>query len=143
MEASTFAEIPDSLIDEETRKMMMELEENLSRQGLNITDYLSRLKKSEAELRLDFTNDAIKRVKTGLLIRKIAEQEKIEASHDEIHEEIDLTNSNKTCIHTTRIIISATLSETEKQSKRSNNPLSKNKQKWLERAIFDIINRKD
>jgi len=91
LEESTFGEIPDSLVDAETHKMVHELEDNLASQGLNITDYLSHIKKTEAELRLDFTNDAIKRVKTGLLIRQIAIQEKIEATHDEIHEELDRT----------------------------------------------------
>lgn len=89
LETCTFGEIPDSLIDEETHKMLHELEDNLSAQGLNITDYLSHIKKTEAELRLDFTNDAIKRVKTALLIRKISIQEKIMATHEEVHQEID------------------------------------------------------
>lgn len=89
IEKCKFEELPECLITDETHKMMHELEDNVANQGMKLEDYLTHLKKTEAELRLDFVPDAIKRVKTALAIRAIAQQEKIEVTHDEIHAELD------------------------------------------------------
>ena len=58
---------------------------------MNYEDYLKHIKKSESDLRLDFTPNAIKRVKTGLLIRAIAKKEEIKASEEEVNQEIERT----------------------------------------------------
>jgi trigger factor len=89
IENCKFEEIPEVLITDETHKMFHELEDNILNQGMKMEDYLTHLKKTEAELRLDFVPDAIKRVKTALAIRSIAKKEKLEVTHDEIHEETD------------------------------------------------------
>jgi len=91
IEKSEFAELPDSLIDTETHKMLHELQENITRQGMKMEDYLNHIKKTEADLRLDFTPDAIKRVKTALAIRQIAKDKNIQATDDEIKDEKEKT----------------------------------------------------
>lgn len=87
IDATKFEDLPETLINSEVHKMMQELKDNLAKQGMNFDDYLKHLKKSEADLKLDFTPDAIKRVKTGLMIREIAQKEKIEATNEEIEQE--------------------------------------------------------
>lgn len=89
VEKSEFSDLPDQLIDEETHKMLHELEDNASRQGMKFNDYLAHLKKTEADLLVDFVPDAIKRVKTSLAIREFAKQENITANEQEINEEIE------------------------------------------------------
>ena len=89
IEKSKFEELPDSLIDDETHKMIHELEDNVIRQGMKFDDYLSNVKKTETDLRLDFAIDAIKRVKTGLAIRALAEKENVTAEEKEINDEIE------------------------------------------------------
>jgi len=91
IEKSTFGEIPEVLIDEETHKMFHELEDNVSREGLKFEDYLKHINKTEGDLRLDFVPDAVKRVKTGLLIRHVAKLENIQADDKEIDAEIERT----------------------------------------------------
>jgi trigger factor len=91
IEKSKFDDLPDSLVNAEVEKMMAELKDNVMQQGLNFEDYLNHLKKKESDLKLDFTPDAIKRVKTGLAIRQIAVQENLSASEEEIHAEADRT----------------------------------------------------
>ena len=91
IEKSKFEELPDILINQETHKMIHELEDNVARQGLKFEDYLAHMKKTEAEFRLDFVPDAIKRVQTGLLIRQIAKANNITATHEEVHEEMERT----------------------------------------------------
>jgi len=91
IEKAVFEEIPDVLIDQETHKMLHELENNVTKQGLNFQEYLKHMKKSEADLRLDFAKDAIKRVKTALAIRAIAQKEDIQATKKEIEQEQEKT----------------------------------------------------
>lgn len=84
IEKTKFGEIPDVLVNSETHKMMEELKDNVARQGLEFTEYLNHLKKKETDLLLDFTPDALKRVKTSLIIRAVAEKEKIDTNDKEI-----------------------------------------------------------
>jgi trigger factor len=91
IEQSKFDDIADVLVDSEAKKMLEELEHNLSHQGLKIEDYLMHLKKTREELLLDFVPQAIKRVKSALVIRKVAETENIKASGDEIDMEVQKT----------------------------------------------------
>ena len=76
------------LVTNETEKMMIELEENVSRQGGKMEDYLTSLKKTRNQLALDFLPEAVKRVKTALLIREIGELEKIEPTENDVEEKI-------------------------------------------------------
>ncbi|MGI6373885.1 MAG: trigger factor [Patescibacteria group bacterium] len=84
-----FGEIPEILIENESQNMLAELEQSVVRQGGEFADYLSHLKKTTDELRLEMLPNAVKRVKSALVIREIALQEKIEVSHEDIHQKID------------------------------------------------------
>lgn len=84
IDKTKFGDIPDVLLNSETHKMMEELKDNVARQGLEFTEYLNHLKKKESDLLLDFTPDALKRVKTSLIIRAVAEKENITTNEKEI-----------------------------------------------------------
>ncbi|MCU0680380.1 MAG: trigger factor [Planctomycetes bacterium] len=86
---TTFGEIPEILVQSEAEKMLGELEHSLSHQGANIDDYLNNLKKTRAQLLLDFVPDAIFRVKNALVIREVSSQEKIVVSEKEIEDKIE------------------------------------------------------
>lgn len=88
IDLSTFNDIPELLIENELHRMKHELEDNLQSQGLTYTDYLQRLGKKEEDLNKDWREGAIKRVKTALVARKLAEENNISASSDEIDQEI-------------------------------------------------------
>ncbi len=88
---SKFDDIPDILINSEAKKMIEELEHNLSHQGLKFEDYLTHLKKNREDLILDLVPQAIKRVKSALVIRKIREKENLEITEAEIETEIQKT----------------------------------------------------
>jgi trigger factor len=89
IDQSKFDEIPDLLIDSETKKMVQELEQNLVNQGLKFEDYLNHLKKKREDLFLDFVPQGIKRIKSALTIRKIREKENIKVDDKEIEAEIE------------------------------------------------------
>jgi len=73
-----FGDIPDALLESESQAMMTELERNIIQQGGNFEDYLKHLKKTAPELRLELIPNAIKRVKTALIIREVGLIEKVE-----------------------------------------------------------------
>jgi len=91
IEQSQFEDIPDLLINNETQKMIEELEHNLGHQGLKFDDYLNHLKKKREDLLLDFMPQAIKRVKSALALREITKKENIAVNDQEIEEEIKQT----------------------------------------------------
>jgi trigger factor len=84
-----FGDIPELLIKNEGETMLAELEHNLEHQGAKLEDYLKSLNKTRQELLLDTMPDAVRRVKSALVIRKIAETEKISVEHEEIHREME------------------------------------------------------
>ena len=81
---SKFTDIPDLLVTTETKNMLAELEQQISRQEVSFDDYLTHLKKTRAELLLDFTPTAMKRVKGALVTRAVAKQQKTEINENEI-----------------------------------------------------------
>src|SRR3989344_3161878 len=91
IEQSKFTDIPDFLVDSETKKMVDELEYNLTAQGLKFEDYLNHLKKSRADLLLDLAPQAMKRVKSALVLRRVGKDKNIEVSNQEIDLEIKNT----------------------------------------------------
>lgn len=84
LEKTKFGDIPQMLIEQESKSMLSELEQGITEQGGKYEDYLSSMGKTEAQLTLDMLADAIKRVKASLLIREIAKVEKITVKPEEI-----------------------------------------------------------
>lgn len=83
-----FSDIPEILINEEVIKMIRELKESLAQQGIDFETYLQNIKKTIDDLKLDFVEGALKRIKVAIFLRKLAEREKIEVSEEELNEEI-------------------------------------------------------
>jgi trigger factor len=86
----TSSEIPDILMDFEKDRMLGELKENLQNQiQMNFNDYLTKIKKTENELKDSFLPEAEKRVKNSLILREIAKREGFSVSEKEIEEKIN------------------------------------------------------
>lgn len=79
-----FGDIPEILLNNEAEKMFIELEDNVRRQGGNAEDYLKSIKKTREQLLMEMLPEAMRRVKTALLIRKISAVEKVEVTEDEV-----------------------------------------------------------
>lgn len=89
VEKSKFADIPDILVSSETKKMMDELEHNIGHQGMQFEDYLTHLKKSREDLMIDFMPQAVKRVKSALVIREVGKQQNIDITDAEVEAEVE------------------------------------------------------
>jgi trigger factor len=87
--AESQIDLPDILIEQETDKMMAELEQNISGMGLALDAYLENIKKSKSDLTKGWQETAEKRVRSALVLKEIAASEEIEISAREIEEEMN------------------------------------------------------
>ncbi len=81
---SRFGDIPEMLVDHEAKAILAELEQTVTSQGGKFEDYLSSINKTQDQLTLDLLPEAVKRVKISLLIREVAQVEKIKVKEEEI-----------------------------------------------------------
>ncbi|OGH77606.1 MAG: trigger factor [Candidatus Magasanikbacteria bacterium RIFCSPLOWO2_12_FULL_47_9b] len=88
IDASSFGEIPDILIDAEREKMMFELRRDLERHNVSIDQYLGDIKKKEKDLFEEFKERAVRRVKASLLSRQIAQEQNFTVEDAELQSEL-------------------------------------------------------
>lgn len=86
---STFDEISDLLINSEIEKMIEELKNWVTNQGLEFDQYLQNSGLTIAQLKLDFAPQAMTRLKVALVLTAVAKAEKIAAAEEEVDAEID------------------------------------------------------
>lgn len=82
--AKSTIDLPDVLIEGEKEKMAAELKGSLGDMGLKWDDYLKHIKKTEEELKKDWSVEAEKRARYGLVIKAIADTEKIEPAEADV-----------------------------------------------------------
>ena len=81
-------EVPQAMVEDEIDRMANELNQQLAYQGLNLNQYLQYTGKDVAAFRDEIRPEAEKAVKTRIILTGIAEAEKLEATAEEIEEEI-------------------------------------------------------
>jgi trigger factor len=81
-------DIPEKLIDSEVHKMSHELEHSISQQGMDMAGYLKSIKKTQEDLKKDFRPQAEERIQAALVMRQIAQEEKVKIDDKQIDEEI-------------------------------------------------------
>ena len=81
-------EVPDVMIEDETDNMLSEFENQLKYQGLSLDAYLEYMKKDVGDMKNELRNEALKKVKTKMILSQIAEQEKIDVTEEETEKEI-------------------------------------------------------
>jgi trigger factor len=86
---SRFQDIPDLLVNHEINKMIEELKQGVAQQGLEFDQYLESIKKTYADLKMDFTPQALMRIKIALAMRAVADKEGVKVDEKEIDAEID------------------------------------------------------
>lgn len=87
--SSSFSDIPEDLIKNEVEQMIAEFSHGITHQGVPFEEYLQSLKKTVDDLRKEFVEPAIKRVKVALIIQTVGKQQKLEASDEEVQEDIN------------------------------------------------------
>lgn len=84
-----FENIPDLLLNEEIEKMLRELKSRVEEQGMDFEKYIQSLKKTLVQVKLDFTPQALMRIKVAIAMREIAKRESLTVSDEELDKELD------------------------------------------------------
>ncbi len=132
IEKSTFAELPEVLLDSEKQKMFYELKHSLDKQGISPEQYLKDLKKTEQEIFNGFTEQATKRTKAALLSRAVAKQEKLVVKPEELEEEIKLIKA----AYPNNETVETNLKRPEVLETLRNTLLNKKVIQWLKESVI-------
>lgn len=81
-------QIPEVMIEAEIDGMLNDFDQQLKMQGLSLDQYLQFTGGDDKALRDQMKDDALARVKTGLLIDAVAEAEAVEVNDEDIEKEI-------------------------------------------------------
>lgn len=82
-------EVPAVMVQDELDRMIQEMNQQLTYQGMNIQSYLQMVGQTMEELRNSAREDAEKRVALRILLRGVINQENIEATEEEIQKELE------------------------------------------------------
>ncbi len=92
-------EIPEAMVDTEIDSMIRDFDFQLRYQGLDLEKYLQFTGGKIEDLRKQMTDDAYNRVKTSLTLEAIGEKESIEATDEDLEEELQkIAESQKSTI---------------------------------------------
>lgn len=89
LEKSDFGDLPESLIQREAELIMSELEQEIAKQGGKFEDYLQSIGKERQQLMMELLPNAVKRVKSALMLREVAKVEKLVITPEEIEQKIE------------------------------------------------------
>ena len=81
-------DVPDVMVESEIDNMMSEFDQQLRAQGMDIQSYFKYLGKEPAEFRDELKEDAYKRTKKRMIVTAVADQEKFEASDEDVDAQI-------------------------------------------------------
>lgn len=87
--AASEVEVPEVMIDSEVERMMEDFANRLKMQGMTLEMYFQFSGQSEEVLKEQMRGDAEKRVLQNLVLEAIAKAENIEASEEEVTEELE------------------------------------------------------
>jgi len=88
---SKISDLPASLIEEEADKMLHELEQDISKQGIKLDDYLKSIKKTQEDLKKDFKPKAEDRIRMMLVAREFGKAENVKVDEKDVEKEIEIS----------------------------------------------------
>lgn len=92
-------DIAPMLIEEQKHRLQHEVEGNLQQSGLDVEKYLAVSGKAKEALEQELSEEADKRVRTGLLIRHIVDANKLNVSDGEVDAELEKLRTQYTDKH--------------------------------------------
>lgn len=81
-------DVPDVMIEDEITRMIQEIGQQLSYQGLTVENYLQYMGKDMSEMRNELREDAAKKVGTRIVLMSIIDKENIQVSEEEMEAEL-------------------------------------------------------
>jgi len=89
-------EMPESMVEYEQQRLLEDLKNRITQTIKNITfeEYLSSIKKTEAEVKETYKKEAEKRLRGFLVLRQLGRAENIQVSNAEVEEEVSKSIKN-------------------------------------------------
>lgn len=84
-------EYPDVLVEEEQTRMVREFGAQVESMGMSFADYLTQMKKTEEEMKKEWTPQAKKRLAAHLILIHLADDQDIDVDSPEIEAEMNKT----------------------------------------------------
>ena len=81
-------DIPEAMIETQTRQMLDDFARRMQSQGLTMEQYFQFTGMTLEKMQEEMKPQALKRIQTRLVLEKIAEVENIQPTEDEVNEEI-------------------------------------------------------
>ena len=81
-------DIPEAMIETQTRQMLDDFARRMQSQGLSMEQYFQFTGQSVDKMMEDMKPQALKRIQTRLVLEEIAEVENIQPTEEEVNEEI-------------------------------------------------------
>jgi len=81
-------DVPEEMVDTRVNEMIENMERRISTQGLTMDNYLLYTGTNLEDLKNSFCEDALRGVKTSLVLEAIVKAEDIEVSHEELDKEV-------------------------------------------------------
>ena len=82
-------DLPDAMVDTQINNIINDYSRNLAQSGLSFQQFLQYSGQTIEKFRENTRPEAIKRIKTSLCLEKIAEEQKLEATDEDIDKRID------------------------------------------------------
>lgn len=86
---TTEVDVPDTMINDETERMVEHFAEHISMQGISIEQFYQYTNSNKEALKEQYKEEALKRIKYRLILEEIIKAEKIEVSDDEVEAEVE------------------------------------------------------
>ena len=91
--AASEIDVPEIMFENEVDRMLQEFEQRLQMQGMNLELYFQFSGQNEQALRDQMKEEAEQRVRGSLTLEAIGKAENIEASEEELNEELEKMSS--------------------------------------------------
>ncbi|MCF0151043.1 MAG: trigger factor [Firmicutes bacterium] len=88
VEANEAFDVPEDMVNNEVENMFQEMKQNMAQQGIDMKMYCQILNTSEAQIKEGMKEDALKRVKTRLIVLAVAKAEGLEATEEDMENEL-------------------------------------------------------
>lgn len=82
-------EIPDPMVDAQTRQMIQEFAQNLQAQGLSVEQYMQFTGMTQQAMLDEIQPQALKRIQSRVVLEAVVEAEGIETSEEDVDKEIE------------------------------------------------------
>lgn len=86
---STEVDVPETMINDETDRMVEQFAEHISMQGISIEQFYQFTNSNKDALKEQYKEEALKRIKYRLIIEEIIKAEKIEVAAEEVEKEVE------------------------------------------------------